>query len=99
MMLNGNTRSNPADVTRLCGYWKFGSFRLMVFVPAWPGAGAGDPAQALGWLFTSAVNTGVRVPVQESRTRPRPVFCSALATRMNGGGPVNTPTLPRSWFV
>jgi len=69
-------------------YLKFGSFRLMVFVVNEPLTGAGWPAQALGRLLMSAVKAGVCAPVHDSSTRPSPLFCSALATRMNGGGAV-----------
>ena len=83
----------------LCGYLKFGSFRLMPTVPALFAAGAVVPAQACGRFASSTVNAGTPAPVHERRTKPRPVFWNAFATRMNGGGPVKTPMLPRSWFV
>src|SRR5258708_9346882 len=76
---------------------------LSVFVPNEPGNGVGWPKQALGRLVTSEVNAGTCVvgdePLHDKSTRPRPLFWSALATRMNGGGPVKTPAFKRSWLV
>src|SRR5262249_35822764 len=71
MKPNGNRRSAPSELPSVCMYLKFGSFRLIVFVGNAPGGGAGDPAHALGVLFTSDENVGI-VPaaVHESSTRP-----------------------------
>src|SRR5438128_890719 len=82
MKPNGRRRSAPPDTPSACGYLKFGSFRLMVFVVNAPAGGAACPAQAFGRLLMSEVNVGVAAPVHDSSTRPRPLFCSALARRM-----------------
>jgi hypothetical protein len=49
-------------------------------------------------LLTSTVNCGTAAPVQFSVTSPRPVLAYAFPRRISGVEPVNTPTVPRTWF-
>src|SRR2546430_530360 len=76
-VLYGSWRSNPADTPKYCGYLKFASVRFTPTVPACPGPGAGEPAQAFGRALTSTVNAGTGpAAVQVRRTRPSAVFAS-----------------------
>src|SRR5690349_24034008 len=88
------------DDVKFCGFLKFGSLTLMPAVPACPGAGAGCPLHDRGRLFTSVTKSGTwPAALQFNVTRPRPLFAYALPIRMPGVGLVNTPIVPRTWFL